>query len=64
MTRQDVAQATYKRLLGQRDRLALQLEQALEFQGGVEEARPDGYGSPQATIDWMESARALLDTLD
>lgn len=40
--------------------LASALEEALEFQGAVEDARPDGYGSPKATLHWMEAARAAL----
>ena len=44
-------------------RLRLALDFALEMQAGVEHARPNGYGSPENTVDWMDAAkRALNDT--
>lgn len=45
------------------DRLIFALETALEYQDGVEDARPDGYGTPQNTLAWQELAKITLGSI-
>jgi len=59
-----ISQDKARKLQGDVIKLRLALEQALEWQGAIEDARPSGYGSPQLTLDWMQLAEDALKETD